>query len=427
MLRRQFLGWQLAAMLGLCAAGHAQEPSRKPDTDRNAALLYWQAFARLSELPPAERSVIDYYPERWYPDREKAPTKVKDEIFQKTAGAANIIHRAVRMPRCVWEEDFSEEWAPHVQMCRSIGRFLAFRAGYEIEHGQPRAAADDLLAGFTLSQHAAADNTINGVLVGVAIEGIIEDESLEHLQQMDAAALDAFQSGLDRIPPRSTWKMILAQDKRRLHEWLIPQFAATSDPDAWKATLRRMYPDAPKAKTEKRFVERLISPDSPKVKREPVPNAPQASELIERFGTREALVRHLQEGDKLLDELAQFPFPPPGKISEPLRTKLLEMRKHSPLLYDNCSLQDATHFALARAVVQFLLLRAAIAVQRHGPEALKDYPDPSGDGPFEYRKHPGGFELVSQLRLPWNGWERFSVKVGPLAKGEARFRSGISP
>ncbi len=416
MFRRRLLGCQLAVLLGTCAVAGAQEEARKPESNRNAALLYWQAFAQLSQLPPAERVVVDYY---W--EKEKAPAKVRDEVFQKTARAAKTVHRAARMTRCDWEEDLSDEPAPHAQTCRSLSRFLAFRAKHQVEQGHSRAAVDDLLAGFTLSRHTATDNTVVGVLVGVAIEGIFENDCLEYLHQMDPATLDAFQSGLGRLPPRATWKAILAQDKRRLDEWLIPQFAATSDPDAWKATLRRMYPDQPKVKREARFVERPVSPNSSEVKREAVPNEPQASEIIEKFGTREALVRHLQEGHKLLDELAQFPIPPPGKISEPLRTKLLEMRKRSPLLYEYCSLQDAGYFAITRTAVQFQLLRAAIAVQRHGPEALKDYPDPSGEGPFEYHARTEGFELVAQLRLPWSGWERFSVKVGPLAKGEHRF------
>ena len=433
MFRRRLLGCQLAVLLGTCAVAGAQEGARKPGSNGNAALLYWQAFARLSELPPAERLVVDYY---W--EKDKAPAKVRDEVFRKTAGAAKTIHRAVRMPRCDWQEDWTDEPLPHVQMCRSLGRFLAFRAKHQVEQGQARAAVDDLLAGFTLSRHTAADNTIVGVLVGLAIEGIFEGEGVEYLQQMDPTALDALQSGLDHIPPRRTWKAILAQDKRRLDEWLIPQFAATSDPDAWKATLRRMYPDnlsvveRPKAYTKVADkADRKASPNPPKVK----PAAPKvqqevsaawpgwarASELIERFGTREALVRHLQEGHELLDDLAQFPFPPPGKPSPELRAKIDEMEKRSPFFDEYCSLQPASYAATVRTAVQFQLLRAAIAVQLHGPAALKDYPDPSGDGPFEYRKRKEGFELVSEFRHPSSGWERFSVKVGPLAKGEHRF------
>jgi hypothetical protein len=43
------------------------------------------------------------------------------------------------------------------------------------------------------------------------------------------------------------------------------------------------------------------------------------------------------------------------------------------------------------------MLLAAVAVANDGPEKLKDIPDPFGDGPFEYRKLDGGYELKSKL------------------------------
>jgi hypothetical protein len=52
-----------------------------------------------------------------------------------------------------------------------------------------------------------------------------------------------------------------------------------------------------------------------------------------------------------------------------------------------------------RAQAKALMLRAAIGTQRGGPERLKEptLADPFGDGPFEYRKTDGGFELKSKL------------------------------
>jgi hypothetical protein len=419
MFQRRFLGWQLAALLGACAAAGAQEPARKPDASGNEALLYWQAFGLLSGLPKEERLAAEggY---SWQP----SPPEVRREVFQKTAEAAKTIYRATRMARCDWAEDPAEGTAPmlpRVQMCRSLARFLAFRAKHQFEQGQHRAAVDDLLAGFTLARHTAADDTCIGMLVGVAIESVFAATSLEHLQQMDPATLDALQSGLDHIPPRPTWKAILAQDSRRLDEWFIPQFAATSDSEAWKATLRKMYPDAPVSDSASNLPPKSPKgkPDSPKVQQEARPEEPQASVLIERFGTREALVSHLKEGHKLLDELAQFPFPPPGTPSPQLMAKIDEMAKRSPLFRDYCSLSANSYSLYSRGAVRFQLLRAAIAVQRHGREALKDYPDPSGDGPFEYRKRKEGFELVAKLKSHLGP---LSVKVGPLAKGEQRMQ-----
>jgi hypothetical protein len=53
----------------------------------------------------------------------------------------------------------------------------------------------------------------------------------------------------------------------------------------------------------------------------------------------------------------------------------------------------------ARADVRRALLFAAIDVQLHGPQALKDHPDPVAGGAFEYAAFPDGFELRSTLRL----------------------------
>jgi hypothetical protein len=41
---------------------------------------------------------------------------------------------------------------------------------------------------------------------------------------------------------------------------------------------------------------------------------------------------------------------------------------------------------------------AALAVQLHGRDALKDHPDPVAGGPFEYAAFEGGFELRSRLK-----------------------------
>ena len=44
-------------------------------------------------------------------------------------------------------------------------------------------------------------------------------------------------------------------------------------------------------------------------------------------------------------------------------------------------------------------LKAAIAVARGGPDKVKDFRDPFGDGPFEYKALPQGFELRSKLQF----------------------------
>ena len=62
-----------------------------------------------------------------------------------------------------------------------------------------------------------------------------------------------------------------------------------------------------------------------------------------------------------------------------------------------------------RAAVRHALFRAAIAVVRDGPDKLKDFPDPAGDGPFEYKQVDGGFELKSKLM---NKDQPLAMRVG---------------
>ena len=54
-------------------------------------------------------------------------------------------------------------------------------------------------------------------------------------------------------------------------------------------------------------------------------------------------------------------------------------------------------YIFAKAETRMLMLRAAAAIVKDGPEKVKDFKDPYGAGPFEYRALPGGFELKSAL------------------------------
>jgi hypothetical protein len=54
-------------------------------------------------------------------------------------------------------------------------------------------------------------------------------------------------------------------------------------------------------------------------------------------------------------------------------------------------------WAQARADERRALFEAALDVQLHGQEALKNHPDPVVGGPFEYEAFADGFELRSKL------------------------------
>jgi hypothetical protein len=53
--------------------------------------------------------------------------------------------------------------------------------------------------------------------------------------------------------------------------------------------------------------------------------------------------------------------------------------------------------AQRRSQAQMAILKAALAVVQGGPEKVKEFRDPFGDGSFEYRRLDTGFELKSKL------------------------------
>lgn len=51
----------------------------------------------------------------------------------------------------------------------------------------------------------------------------------------------------------------------------------------------------------------------------------------------------------------------------------------------------------ADSEARMAMLKAAIAIALDGPDRAKDFKDPFGNGPFEYRPIGKGFELKSRL------------------------------
>jgi hypothetical protein len=59
------------------------------------------------------------------------------------------------------------------------------------------------------------------------------------------------------------------------------------------------------------------------------------------------------------------------------------------------------------------MLRAALAVVQGGPDRVKDFRDPAGEGPFEFKPLGQGFELRSKAVVQD---KPVAVTFGPPAK-----------
>ncbi len=93
------------------------------------------------------------------------------------------------------------------------------------------------------------------------------------------------------------------------------------------------------------------------------------------------------------DELIPHADLPPDQFAKKL--KAVESKAGQSLAP---TIEKVSHIQ-ARARARMAMLKAAIAVQVKGPDALKPIKDPYGDGPFEYKRRGSGFELRSKLRV----------------------------
>ena len=86
----------------------------------------------------------------------------------------------------------------------------------------------------------------------------------------------------------------------------------------------------------------------------------------ERNSAWKAMERRIQEGD---NPWARLLLPAIGKVFS--------------------SAQEAT--------IRMAMLQAGVDIVRAGPVRLEYHQDPAGDGPFQLKEFPGGFELTSQM------------------------------
>jgi hypothetical protein len=99
----------------------------------------------------------------------------------------------------------------------------------------------------------------------------------------------------------------------------------------------------------------------------------------------------------MYDELAKLSELPPKEFDAKYPEFVKKAQAANALARAVLPAVDKVVAAKRRAEARLAMLKAAIAVVRDGPDAVKAHKDPFGDGPFEYTPAAGGFELKSRL------------------------------
>ena len=170
-------------------------PAAPPD--RNAALVYQQAFDALQLSNDDETAISDMLkPVR---EGEPSPPLPADTIpraraaLQKNAPALALVHQASLMPECTfpvnWDAGPGAAF-PHYAKLRKVARMLGAAAVFAAGDGNPRAAAEYLLDGVRAGEAPTRDPTLIGYLVHVAIDAIIERATCEALRTVSLPPAD---------------------------------------------------------------------------------------------------------------------------------------------------------------------------------------------------------------------------------------------
>jgi hypothetical protein len=350
----------------------AERSSAAPPDERppNAALAYWQAFAGMSyEISPELKERIAAAT-----TDEGMAKPVDGELAQALADAEVVLvldglHRGAGMPYCDWqsplEEDGINTLLPHLQKARELARVSLLRARYRFEHNQAADGITDVLDTVAMGRDLTEGGTLVSQLVSYAIERMAYSVLAAYLPKVSDDLLRAFPKQLDSLPPVPPIAEPFAKEQFYVADWFVRRWQeATHD---GRRKLCRM-PTGSDEESDRLWKE-LSESDITKIAEE---------------------IRGLYA---LIPGLAALP---PGELQAAYDSRIKPVLERNPLAKALFPSDPKVIRAEQVYHCSQQLLRAAIAVRLEGKEALAQFRDPFGDGPFEMTNFDGGFELRSK-------------------------------
>jgi hypothetical protein len=355
----------LFLLLPAPSRGAARAADAKPDLGANAATKYWQAFALLPALDKDQQKLL----EKW----STVPLDTAAlNLIARSRLSRMYLHRGAKLARCDWSPDYQDGIRlvlPHLGKARNLAILTALHARHEFEQGHWKTGAEDVTALLRLGRHLELDALIISNLVGYWIEAAAIEAAAPYLPELKAVLPRL--AALDGHPSRATLQQMALLEKKIAGLWLIQELkkAEKDKEGSWQTVWKEVFeqgehPDRELANAPKTFAE-----------------AVKMLENLLPWYDRQAKLMALPW--KELD--AQYPeFMKKARAANPLARYVL------PGMHKVVAVQR-------RIQTQRALFKAALAVVQDGPDKVKDFEDPFGKGPFEYRALAKGFELKSKL------------------------------
>ncbi len=362
--------WNFAA-LGLAAAllwarpAAAQAPDAKPDSAANAALQYWQAFAQMPALDKEQEKLL----EEW----DKVPLdRAALGLLGKSHASLMYLRRGAKLRQCDWGLDYDDGIGlllPHLAKARDLARLTALQARHDFEQGRWSAGREYATALMVLARHVGRDPIMISILVRYAIEGIAIDLVAAYAPELKAppAKLAALHEAL---PAAATLPQAYAAEKQFFVDWMIRKLGEEErrKKGAWRDLWKKLWAGSEEV--------------------------PAAARNVDSFEEATRLVKDLLP---VYDQLAKLVALPPREFDAQYPEFKRKTKAAHPLAVGVISSPEKMLAAERRNQARMAMLFAAIAIAQDGPDKLRDFKDPFGTGPFEYRALDKGFELKSKL------------------------------
>jgi len=366
----------------LASAASSVAAPLAPRTDINPAVLYWQAFSLYPELDQELKKEFLATPPR-------LPQADAEPVLKKFDGMFKYLRRAAQMKvPCDWGIDLSEgpeALMPNLIKIRQAAQAAVARVHYALEAGRDLQAVDDLVAIIVLGRNAGTDGTLVGAMIGIAVEGLINDFMARNFYLFSPPALLSFVKQVEAAPARSTVKKAMQFEEQAFLQWFIAKLEG----------FRAAHPqDESQALAQSReLFKSTIETDSAKLDR-----------IFGSAGnTMAGLIAYLQQLKPVYEAILKAAEAPPEKLEE-TAAAIHELVEHhtnliARVMFPNVEKARKTELG---AIARSAMIRAAVALRLEGDAGFQKIRDPFGDGPFTLRRLSAGsgeqgFELDSRV------------------------------
>jgi hypothetical protein len=344
----------------------------KLDSDGNAALKYWQAFATLPTLNDAENKKL-----------AEVLTTPLDDLARKILTDADyslgMMHYGAAQPRCDWGVGHEEgifTRLPQANAARVLTNLACLSARMRFEAGQSDKAIDDIVAGMTLGRQCSLTGTNVMLLCGYAIEQRMIEVLALQLPKLDAKLIPDLKNRLAALPPGMTMAGATESEEKSFLDWFVRTVKKAKDKESLLAALA-FVDNQPEGKARA--------------------SGDEARAFVESCGgTVEGVLRYSEETRASYRRVATMLALPLDQFEKEFELEA-KKRAENPVFKVFFPAMVKVRRAQAMMDVRRALLSGALTVRQDGPDALKNHSDPVVGGPFEYVPFDGGFELRSKL------------------------------